>query len=97
MTSWNRSRAMKAVRSKNGTFKSWKGGRKKETHNGAMSSIGHEYKRQTGKTAKVGSVVRRKNRDGKYNKGSPWYVKTVFGWRPVKNAPKTWRKKNGRT
>ena len=70
-------------RRKNGTYGPWRGGKHGESHHGAMVKIGIEYKRQTGRKAKVGDVVRRKNLNGSYNKGSPWYVKTPHGWRPI--------------
>lgn len=81
---WTKSRSKKMVRGKDGKIRSWKGGKKGESHNGAMTRIGREWKRQHKRKAKVGDVVRDKNKDGSYNKGSPWYVKTLFGWRPVK-------------
>ena len=83
---WTRSRKAKVTRNKNGSFRSWKGGERKQSHNGAMGRVGKEFRRQHKRPAKVGDVVRNKNKDGSFNKGSPWYVRTIFGWRPVKKA-----------
>ena len=46
-----------------------------------MVKTGKEYKRQHGRAAETGDIVRRKNLDGSYNKGSIWYIKTAHGWR----------------
>jgi len=71
-----------------GTFGPWKGGLKKSelkkkenTFQGIAVHIGKEYKRQWGKVAKVGNVVRFKKLDGTFHKQAEWYVKTKFGWR----------------
>jgi hypothetical protein len=53
---------------------------KKSELRAKMVKIGKEYKRQHGQVAEVGDIVRRKNRDGSYDKGSIWYV-TKHGWR----------------
>ncbi|MBN2334104.1 hypothetical protein JXL21_00995 [Candidatus Bathyarchaeota archaeon] len=42
--------------------------------------LDEEYKRQNGKAAKIGDVVRKKNLDGFYNKSSVWYIFTPEGW-----------------
>lgn len=78
----------KPVRTKDGKFKRWPGGktaRKDDrTWHGSMARVGREFKRQNGRIAKVGDIVRDKNKSGSYNRGSPWFVKTPYGWRKVK-------------
>ena len=54
-----------------------------------MVKIGREFKRQHGKAANVGEIVRMKKLDGSYNKGANWYIKTKHGW---KTAPSKKRK-----
>jgi len=61
----------------NGTFGPWKGGKtksqlkkKENTFQGIAIHIGKEFKKQHGRKAKVGEVVRTKRQDGEYHKGS---------------------------
>jgi hypothetical protein len=54
-----------------------------------MVKIGREYKRQHGRAAEVGDIVRMKKLDGSYNKSSNWYIKTKHGW---KSSPSKKRK-----
>ena len=39
-----------------------------------------EFRRQNGRAAKVGDIVRQKNIDGSYNKSSGWFIYTKRGW-----------------
>ena len=55
--------------------------RNQSKHQAKMAKIGREYKRQHGRVAEVGDIVRRKNGNGSYDKGSVWYIKTKHGWR----------------
>ena len=54
--------------------------RKQSKHHALMVKIGREFKRQNGKAAGVGDIVRRKKQDGSYDKGAFWYIKTPNGW-----------------
>ena len=54
---------------------------KKSKHRALMVKIGREFKRQNGKTAETGDIVRRKKQDGSYDKGAFWYIRTPNGWR----------------
>ena len=92
---WTKKRKRACVRRKDGTFKVWKGGRKKSqlkkkrnTYQGIAVHIGKEYVRQHGRAGKVGAIVRKKRKDGNYHQGADWYVRTKYGWRdtgsPVK-------------
>ena len=54
--------------------------RKQSKHHALMVRIGREFKRQNGKAAGVGDIVRRKKLDGSYDKGAFWYIKTPKGW-----------------
>jgi len=90
---WTKARAKALVRRKDGTFKVWKGGRKKSemakqqnNFHGIAVHIGKEYKRQHGKPAKIGSIVRTKKKDGTYHKGAYWYIRTAKGWRKSPTA-----------
>ena len=66
-------------RNSDGSFKDLpKGGHTK--YSSMIVKIGKEYKRQNGRAAKSGDIVRRKNYDGSYNKGSVWYIRTPKGW-----------------
>jgi len=92
---WNKKRSSKLIRRANGTFKKWIGGytlsqMKKQENNfqGIAIHIGKEYKRQHGKNAKTGQIVRTKKRDGSYHKGASWYIKTPKGWRKSPTATK---------
>ena len=53
---------------------------KQSKHHTMMVRIGREYKRQNGKAAKVGNIVRARKQDGSYDKGAFWYIKTPKGW-----------------
>lgn len=81
-------RAKAMNRRADGTFGPWKGGLKKSqlkkkqnTFQGIAVHIGKEFKRQSGRVAKVGALVRFKKADGTYHKQAEWYVRTKFGWR----------------
>lgn len=76
------------MRNKDGTFKNWKGGKtkselkkKQNTAHGIKVHIGKEFKRQHGRKAVIGSIVRTKKKDGTYHKGAYWYIKTKNEWR----------------
>lgn len=45
-----------------------------------MLKMGDEFKRQNGRAAKLGDVLRQKNLDGSYNKSSGWYIFAPSGW-----------------
>ena len=89
------------TRNKNGTIRNFKGG-ENTTWNGTRIKIGKEFKRQKGRKAKPGDIVRNKNKDGSYNKGSPWQIFTQNGIRksptgkrkPSKNVIKTVMKRS---
>jgi hypothetical protein len=87
---WTPAREQACVRDSKGRFKRWKGGKTKADYtqtqlsyraHGIRVHIGKEFKRQHGRTAREGDVVRTKNKDGSYNKGAEWYVYTSHGWR----------------
>ena len=85
---WTKKRKRACVRDSKGRFKRWKGGRtksqlkkKRNTYQGIAVHIGKEYARQHGRPAKIGAVVRKKRKDGKFHRGADWYVKTRHGWR----------------
>ena len=59
MPRWTRTRAKKLTRRKNGTFKVWKGGKKKSelkkkrnSFQGIAIHIGYQFKKQNGRKAK---------------------------------------------
>ena len=88
MRKWTKKRKAACVRDSKGRFKLWKGGRKKSelakkenNYQGIAIHIGKEFYRQHKRTAKIGDIVRKKNKDGSYHKGADWYVKTPHGWR----------------
>ena len=85
---WTKARNRKLTRRKDGTFKKWAGGyklsemkKKQNNFHGIAIHIGKEYKRQHGRPAKVGSIVRTKRQDGKFHKGAYWYIRTSAEWR----------------
>ncbi len=92
MTPYRRS---KCVRDKAGRFLRWlPGDGKKAKHiknyspkwqnnnaHGIRVHIGMEFSRQHGRRARVGDVVRKKRKGGKYHKQAAWYVRTRYGWR----------------
>jgi len=85
---WTGNRQAACVRDSKGRFKTWIGGRrksqlKKQQNNfqGIAIHIGKEYKRQRGRPAQVGAIVRKKKSDGSYHRGAFWYVRTPNGWR----------------
>lgn len=85
---WTKARERRCVRGKDGKFRNWIGGYrkqdlKKQVNNfqGIATHIGKEFVRQTGRVAKIGDIVRKKKSDGTYHKGAYWYVRTRFGWR----------------
>ena len=55
--------------------------RRQSKHHAMMVRIGREFKRQNGKAAEPGDIVRRKKLDGSYDKGAFWYIRTPNGWR----------------
>ncbi len=88
MGQWTAKRKRALVRRADGTFKKWRGGRtkaqlkkKENTFQGIAVHIGKEYKRQHGRIARVGAIVRTKKKDGSYHRGAFWYVRTPKGWR----------------
>jgi len=84
-----KSRRKKLVRNPDGTFKEWKGGRDiddlpdkdRSNAHGVATHLGKEYKRQHGRTAKTGDIVRTKTKDGTYHKQASYYIRTPHGWR----------------
>jgi rubredoxin len=54
-----------------------------------MVKMGKEFKRQNGRAPKTGDILRKKNQDGSYNKGSMWHILTLHGW---KRSPSKKRK-----
>ena len=85
---WTAKRKRAAVRNPDGTFKEWRGGQRKQdmkkqknNFHGIQTHIGKEFKRQHGRTAKVGDIVRTKKADGTHHKGAMWYIRTPHGWR----------------
>lgn len=85
---WTKKRAKKLIRAKNGKFKKWIGGAKKSemkkqenNFQGIAIHIGKEFKRQFGRVAKVGDIVRKKKANGTYHLGAMWYIRTPNGWR----------------
>jgi hypothetical protein len=77
----------KSSRNKNGTYRNHPG-RENTTWHSTRIKIGKEFKRQKGRKAKPGDIVRDKNKNGTYNKGSPWHIMTNFGWRKSKTGKK---------
>ena len=71
---------MKVTRNSDGSYKRFPG-REKTTYHAMMIKFGKEFSKQHGHAAKVGDIVRHKNGDGSYNKGSIWQIKTKHGWR----------------
>ena len=73
---------------KTGKFKKWMGGKtkrelakKENTFHGIQTHIGKEFKRQHGRIAKPGEIVRTKTKSGRYHQGAYWYIRTEKGWR----------------
>ena len=73
------------TRNKNGTIRNFKGGENTTWH-GTLIKIGREFKRQFGRSPRVGDLVRVKNKNGSYNKGSTWKIRTKYGWRKSKTG-----------
>lgn len=87
---WTPARKKRLVRDAEGRFKVWKGGKTKSQittkrlnyrAHGIRVHIGKEFKRQHGRSPKIGDTVRTKTKSGAYHKGAEWYVYTRFGWR----------------
>jgi len=70
----------RSTRNKNGTFRNHPG-KENTTWHATLVKIGKEFKKQKGRKAKPGDIVRKRNKDGSYNKGSPWHIMTKHGWR----------------
>jgi len=88
MPQWTSKRASKCVRNSDGTFRKWIGGKTKSqlhkqenNYQGIAIHIGKEFKRQHGRPAKVGEMVRFKIKSGAYHKQAFWYIRTENGWR----------------
>ncbi len=86
MPTWTRARERKCIRNSDGTFRDWRGGDGKRddrdsSFRGMHIHTAADFKRQNGRAAEVGDVVRHKNRDGSYHEQAMWYVKTEHGWR----------------
>ncbi len=88
MVVWTRARKKACIRNSDGTFKRWKGGKKKSELKkkenlvkGIKIHIGKEFVRQHKRIAKVGDIVRTKKSDGTFHKGAFWYIRTKKGWR----------------
>jgi len=63
---WTKKRQKAVVRRKDGTFKVWKGGKRKQdlkkkrnNFHGIAIHLGKEFSRQHGRPAKVGEIVRK--------------------------------------
>ena len=54
---------------------------KQSKHRALMVRVGREFKRQNGRAARVGDIVRKKKLDESYDKGAFWYIRTPNGWR----------------
>ena len=85
---WTPQREAKCTRDKRGRFVEWKGGytkrqltKKRNSFHGNAVHIGLEFKRQHGRTARTGEIVRTKTKAGRYHRTAVWYVKTPMGWR----------------
>ncbi len=88
MPPWNRRRAAALNRRADGTFGPWKGGarladlpKKENTYQGIAVHIGAQFKKQNGRTAKVGELHRTRKADGSFHRQAAWYVLTRHGWR----------------
>lgn len=88
MPAMSRKRKRRLTRNPDGTFKVWSGGytknqlsKKVNNYQGIATHIGKQFKKQNGRTAKVGDIHRTKNLDGSYNKQAEYYIKTKNGWR----------------
>jgi len=88
MPKFTNKRKAALIRNPDGTFKEWRGGKtkaqlKKKENNfhGIAIHIGKEFKRQRGRTAKVGDIVRFKTKSGAYHKQAYWYIRTKNEWR----------------
>lgn len=89
------SRKKSLIRDSKGRIKKWKGGKskkdlkkKKNNFQGISIHIGNEFKKQNGRTAKIGDSVRTKNKSGSFHKSAEFYVKTKNGWRSTGNQKK---------
>ena len=88
MPKMTRKRKKAMNRRADGTFGPWTGGKTKrqlkkprQSQQGISIHIAAQFKKQRGRRAKVGDIVRTKRLDGKYHKGAYWYIKTHNGWR----------------
>lgn len=84
---------VKPRRNKKGQIISWPGGKtagKKgdKTWHGTRIRLGREFKRQRKRKAKPGDIVRDRDKDGSYNRSSPWHIFTRFGWRKSPSGKK---------
>lgn len=81
---WTRERERRLRRNPDGTFREWTGGEednRDSSFRGLHIHTDADFRRQEGRSSRVGDVVRHKNQDGSYHKQSMWYVKTENGWR----------------
>ena len=86
---WTPTRQAQVRRRKDGSFKSWPGGKPDNRDSSAKGLKIHMdamFRRLHERPSRVGDVVRMKNRDGTFHQQSWWYVKTEFGWRRSKTA-----------
>jgi hypothetical protein len=91
---WSEKREKYLIRDKHGRFKEWRGGiTYTKTHHGLMTHIGVEFKRQNGRKARVGDVVRKKIKSGAYHKEADWYCRTRYGWREMQTLGYTGKRK----
>ena len=100
MRKWTKKRKNACIRDSKGRFKKWKGGltkaqlkKKRNTYQGIAIHIGKEYRRQHGRPARVGGIVRKRRKDGGYHRGADWYVRTRHGWRDTGSPIKPTRAK----
>lgn len=93
MPRWTPKRARRLRRRSDGTFAEWTGGaelhelpEKEQNYHGIATHLGHQFRKQTGRRAKVGDIHRTKNKDGSYSGHAVWYVKTRHGWRKARTG-----------
>jgi hypothetical protein len=84
MPEMTRKRESKLVRNPDGTFREWIGGREDNRDSSFRGLHQHntaDFKRQEGRSPRVGDVVRHENKDGSYHQQAMWYIRTENGWR----------------
>lgn len=74
-------------RRRDGTIRSWPGG-SVEKWSRTRVRLGVEFRKQNGRAADIGDIVRSKAADGSYKGSSEWAVKTQYGWRSCRTGTK---------